>query len=387
MARTPHAPVSPALLIWARESIGLSSDEAAKKVNVTAERLKSWEAGHAAPTVAQLRGLAKAYKRPLAVFFLPEPPRDFMPLHDFRRVHGVAPEPWSPGLRLALRRAEQQQEVVTELRELVGERPPARLTVSSSTVNPETFAAEARGLLGVSLETQTGWRDRYKALTGWVTALENAGVLVLQASDVPLEEMRGFAISDPVVPVIVLNGADAPRGRIFTALHEWTHLLLNEAGVCDLHDAGEDHDDQLERFCNEVAGAILLPRGPLEREPAFQRILEMVEITDHDVNELANRYSVSQEAVVRRLVSLGAISWDAYMDKRAEYQESYARRRSEEEGFAPYHRVRVRDLGRYYTRLVLDAYHGDRINVSDVSDYLGIRLKHLPKIEREALFG
>ncbi len=353
MVRTPPAPVAPSLLTWARNSIGLSVEDAARKINVASERLTAWEAGEAAPTVAQLRGLAAAYKRPLAVFFLPEPPRDFQPLRDFRRLPETGEERWSPALRLALRRAEQQQQSSSELRALLDEEPPPRAVIHTRPDDPERYAEEARSLLQVTLDEQFRWRNKYTALGAWTAALEDTGALVLQTSGIGLDEMRGFSISDPVVPVIVLNGSDAPRGRIFTAMHEWTHLLLNEAGVCDLHDTGNRHDDDVERFCNEVAGAILMPASAFEAEPSVRLAGRAGELPDAAIAELANRYSVSQEAVVRRLVSLGATSWDFYMQKRVAYQEAYARRRAEEEGFAPYHRIRVRDLGKAYVRLVL----------------------------------
>ncbi|WP_231398453.1 ImmA/IrrE family metallo-endopeptidase [Conexibacter woesei] len=249
----------------------------------------------------------------------------------------------------------------------------------------ERFAKEARAILGVPIGEQFSWRDQYRALAGWTAALEAVGVLVLQTSGIETDEMRGFSISDPVIPVVVLNGADAPRGRIFTALHEWAHLLLNAAGVCDLHDHGDGTDDHVERFCNEVAAAILMPSDVFVVDSAVRSVLGAPEVPEHVIAHLAAEYSVSREAVVRRLLTLGAGSWDFYMHKRVEYREAYMKKRAEDDGYAPFHRVRVRDLGKAYVRLVLEAYHGDRINVSDVSDYLGVRLKHLPNIEREAL--
>jgi transcriptional regulator with XRE-family HTH domain len=86
MARTPDALIKPELLIWARQSAGFSLDAAAAKLRVSEDRLRSWEAGEARPTIAQLRTAAKTYKRPLAIFYLPEPPLDFQPLRDYRRV-------------------------------------------------------------------------------------------------------------------------------------------------------------------------------------------------------------------------------------------------------------------------------------------------------------
>jgi DNA-binding transcriptional regulator YiaG len=69
--------ITPSVLKWARESTRMTEETAAAKVSVTVNKLKEWEAGTNQPTIRQAQILAKAYKRPLALFFLPEVPRDF----------------------------------------------------------------------------------------------------------------------------------------------------------------------------------------------------------------------------------------------------------------------------------------------------------------------
>ena len=102
---------------------------------------------------------------------------------------------------------------------------------------------------------------------------------------------------------------------------------------------------------------------------------------------LAQRFAVSQEVILRRLLTLGRLSLDFYRRKRDELHEAYERERGQEEGFAPHHQVVVRDLGKQYIRVVLGAYHQEAITSSDVSDYLGTRLKHLPEIEQAVFSG
>lgn len=87
-------------------------------------------------------------------------------------------------------------------------------------------------------------------------------VLVLQVQAISVLEMRGFSISGDVLPVVVLNGGDPPRGRIFTLMHEFAHVLLSAAGVCDVlpRRAIRAPADEVEVFCNRVAAAILMPR-------------------------------------------------------------------------------------------------------------------------------
>jgi hypothetical protein len=45
--------------------------------------------GRQAISLARLRDLARVYKRPLAVFYLPERPREFDAMRDSRRVEGT----------------------------------------------------------------------------------------------------------------------------------------------------------------------------------------------------------------------------------------------------------------------------------------------------------
>jgi len=77
--------ITPKVLKWARESARMSLETAAAKVAVASDKLSEWEEGISQPTIKQAEVLAKAYRRPFALFFLPEIPRDFQPLQDFRR--------------------------------------------------------------------------------------------------------------------------------------------------------------------------------------------------------------------------------------------------------------------------------------------------------------
>ena len=68
-AALPTLPINPNVLVWARERMGLSVEEAAEKVPVKVERLMAWEANDASPTINQARKLAKIYDRPFLEFF------------------------------------------------------------------------------------------------------------------------------------------------------------------------------------------------------------------------------------------------------------------------------------------------------------------------------
>lgn len=390
---TDLAPVTPSVLKWARESIGASLDLAAQRAGVSVERVAAWEAGEAEPTVAKLRALAKLYQRPLAVFFLPQPPLDFDALRDFRKLPDQDDHTWSRALHKVYRRAVEQQDVFAELQEAEGESVVVAVPAAALDDDPEEVASTAREALGVSLQEQFSWRQPDDAFAGWLQAVESLGVLVLRTSDVPTSEMRGFSLGSGPVPVIVVNALDWPRGQVFTLLHEFAHLMLREGGLCNLLEPDTGITRRVEMFCNAVAGAIIMPAASL----LDNEVLAPIGIRDWDddvLAQLSHRYGASQEAVLRRLVTLNRASWDFYLARRGEYLQAYVEarqdelaRRRESKGGPPPHRMAIRDRGRPYVRLVLDAYYRDLISSSNLSRLLSLKLRHLGSLEREVGSG
>jgi len=200
--------------------------------------------------------------------------------------------------------------------------------------------------------------------------------MVFQASGVERSEMRGFSISEPVLPTIVTNVKDVPQARVFTMIHELTHVMLRAGGLCGLEEAQD-----VEVFCNRVAGATLVPREWLINEHLVRTHGPRPQWDEHQIRTLARRYHVSREVVVRRLFIVGYATQDFYQRKRDEYQREFESR-GEEGGFAAPDVKAVSQAGRMFVRLVLDSYHQDKITTSDVSEYLEVRLKHLPSIEK-----
>ena len=384
MASRVEALVKPELLRWVREDTGLTIEEAARKVPVKPERLESWERGEARPTVHQLRKLAQAYKRPLAVFYLSVPPKTFEPLHDFRRLPDEANGQASPELRFEVRRAHNRRQVALELYAELGISPPDFAATANRSEDPERLGFQIRDLLGITYQQQVGWEDRYDALKGWRSALESLGLLVFQATDIKVSEMRGFSISDRPLPVIVVNIKDSPRGRIFTMLHELAHILLKEGGLCDLEEGSHHsfHEQQIEVFCNRIAGTTLVPMEYLLAEGIVARKGRSPEWTNEEIKSLADRYNVSREVILRRLLAIGYTTEDFYRMKREEYKSLKIVAKG---GFAPPDRMAISTNGYRFIRLVLDSYYQEKITSSDLSDFLGVRLKHMPKIEKEVM--
>lgn len=383
---TVRAIVKPELLRWAREAAGLLQEDAAKKVQVKPERLEGWESGELRPTIKQLRKLAQIYKRPLAVFYLPAPPKRFQAMHDFRRVPGDYPGGESPQLRFEIRQAHYRRDIALQLLELL-EVSPARFEIQTDlSANAEQEAVRLREVLGIDLDEQRSWNGPYEALNTWRRALETAGVLVFQMSRVEVAEARGFSIGEHPLPVIVVNSKDSPRGRIFSILHEAAHIMLRSTGLCDLNEPASRRsvDHRIEVFCNHVAGATLVPASALLAENLVRNHDRRGRWEDEEIRTLADCFSVSRETLLRRLVLLDRADPSFYREKRLQYLAEYAQRATGLGG--PSVSVKaLSQVGKLFARLVLDGYHQEKITSGDVAEYFGVRLKHMPNIEREVL--
>ncbi|HZR30651.1 MAG TPA: XRE family transcriptional regulator [Terriglobales bacterium] len=386
MARAQANP-NVSVLVWARESAGLSLEAAAKKAGVSKERLEAWESEQEEsqkPTFAQLRTLAVAYKRPLAVFYLPEPPKRFEAMHDFRRKAGAGGIQ-TPELTLEIRRAHDRREWAIELFEEIEEAPPVINESISIQQDSESAAEIVRKLLRVTLPDQRRWTTDYEAFREWRARIEEAGILTFQATGVDSEEARGFSIGERPLPVAVANIKDAPRGRIFTLLHEVAHILLRESGVCDLHESEEDAPSRIEAFCNRVAGAALFPGDALLNTSVVRAHpkAEMV-WSDAELQQISRQFGGSREAALVRLLGLGLTTQAVYDQKSAEFKELYAQQKLKQKGgFVPPHELAITSAGPTFTSLVIESFGRERITASDVSDYLQVRLKHLPTIQRD----
>jgi Zn-dependent peptidase ImmA (M78 family)/DNA-binding XRE family transcriptional regulator len=385
MAKRAEALINHELLIWARKNAGLNIDLAAKKAGVPAERLASWERGENRPTINQLRRLAQAYKRPLAVFYLDKPPRDFQPLRDYRQLTPIPQLTESPGLLLEVRRAWARRDIAIELYRDLDEKPPQFHIAASTADDPETLALKIRHTLGITLDIQTGFGGQHQALNWWRDALENNGILVFQATAVDVSEMRGFSLSEKPLPVVVVNIKDSPLARIFSMLHELVHVSIRQGGICDLDEVGHRHpaEQQVEVFSNRVAGAVLIPEKELLADELVLAHPEgLTTWSDNEVASLARRYWVSQEVLLRRLLICGLTTQEFYHEKRTLYA---ARRKPSDKGFAPPAQMAISAAGRAFVRLVLDNYYRENITSSDVADFLNVKLKHLGEIEQKVM--
>ncbi len=391
MAKRVKATINPDVLQWARTSASYSRLAAAEKLGIDEAVLAAWEAGEDQPSISQLRRLSTIYKRPLAVLYLPERPLTFQPMHDFRRLPESGSRTYSPELAYEIRLAQQRRELALELAEDEGDEDfPAFILSTTLDASVEDVGRQIRDALSVNFDIQSKWRDTRAAFIAWRSRIEELGVLVFQTTRFESSEASGFAYWAPKLPLIAVNQKDAMGRRLFSLLHELAHLMLHQSGVSDLDDGRRQVSDQrVEVFCNKVAAAALMPKLQFLSQPTIGNAPSgRREWSDDEIGTLAKAFSVSREAVVRRLLTLERTTDEFYRLKRAQYLKEYAAtqaRKRQQETKKPIPRnmpnETVAAVGRPLLRLLLSQYHSDRLSLAEVSGFLGVKVRHLTGIE------
>jgi Zn-dependent peptidase ImmA (M78 family)/DNA-binding XRE family transcriptional regulator len=382
MTRT-EAEITPEVLAWARTSIGLKPEDAAKRLRVPKDTIERWEKGSGRPSIPQAEKLAALYKRPLAVFYMPARPKEPAPPSDFRTLPGRHETELSPVSRLAIRKAQRLQRIAAELARDLGTARTVTLPRLNSADDPEDAARRVRKELGIDIETQMGWTDKRSALNHWRAALERLGILVFQL-DFPTSEMRGFSLPSPTLPAITLSVHDYPAPRSFSMFHEFAHLAAKASALCDMgwkyHAAPPII--KTEKFCNHFAGALLVPREALLSQIAVggATAARDTDWPDERLHVLAKAFKVSREVILRRLLILD-LTTQAYYERRRKEWAAERPAKPQGKGFkrSPA-RTSFGERGARLVSMLFESYSQGNITFADLTDYLGVRGSQVEKV-------
>lgn len=379
MGRSLEIPVDAHVLKWARETSGATVEEAARRAKVPAATFTKWENQGTTLNLTQARGLAAYFRRPLAAFLLPQPPAEPPLPRDFRTLPH-AKDRFERGTRLAIRKARRLQSVARELLQSLERSISPLLHGAALSDDPVTVANRERNRLAVPIEQQEDWRNEWEAFREWRSVIERQNVLTFQFA-IAVEDVRGFSLGDQEPYVVAVSSSDSVRARIFTLFHEYGHLLLHNAGICAPTFEGKNHNQEfeVEQWCNRFAGEFLVPKAALNFLSQWTGHLEGQVLSDA-LAEAARKFKVSESVVLFRFWHAGLVSKTAFRSTLETIEARSPRTKARGGPVRPARRC-LAENGTTFSSLVLEAKNRGAITYADVSDFLGVQLKHLPEIE------
>jgi Zn-dependent peptidase ImmA (M78 family)/transcriptional regulator with XRE-family HTH domain len=403
MARTEE--INPDILVWARETAGLSLDEAAAKVGLAsdtklsaAEKLSQFEQGQRFPTRNQLAKFAATYRRPLVSFYMKDPPPRGERGEDFRLIQGAATPRDNALLDALLRDIRARQEMVRSLLEDEGDATELNFVGSTTLEDGASAVSEdiarrigfdpsARRAQGVDPDAL------FKELRGRVEAI---GVFVMLIGDlgshhsaISEDIFRGFVIADKFAPFIIINDHDAKAARSFTLLHELAHIWLGQSGVSGavVATTSESFTSRVERFCNDVAAQILLPRTALLDIPVNAPM--NAAIVGRIVEQLSRSWGVSEAMAAYSLLRWGRISNETYRELSAAFLARWrsVRQKQKEdardsEGGPSYYVVKRFKLGNALVDVVRRTLRDNLLTHTKAAKVLGVKPSSVERLVR-----
>ena len=383
-----RANTNPELLKWARETAKISHDGLAKSLGVKVEKVVEWEAGESLPTIKQAQNFAKYCRRSFALFFLPEPPKDFSPITDFRASDAL----------------ELSTASVFIIREILRKQKWIRDEIVKSGEEPREFVGRFKSKDTASqvskdiLKTLNIDPCNYESdniLLEWIRKAESQGIFVSRSSNIHSKmkldpnEFKGFAIADKYAPFVFINSADWKASQLFTLVHELCHLWMARSGISNtinepMADPGKYHPVEL--FCNEVAARTLLPTEIMHSLPpnTFS--------TQSSIFKESRKIGVSSLAFIIRARNIGLINMTQYrtLSKalkmayekellKLEEQRNKKKEKGKLTGPSPY-LLRLNRNSALFTQKVIDWFNGGRINPTTASNMLEVKSNMFSKL-------
>jgi len=387
--------VNPDILRWARETAGLSIEEACYKLSIQeaggkspVERLYSLETGENEPSRLVLHNMAKQYRRPLVVFYAEKPPQVEDRGQDFRILPDGYTKITNGMVDALIRDVQVRQRLIRTTIEDDDEVKPLPFVGSVKNTDPVNIVVQTmRSTSNVDLKKFYDQPSSENAFKHLRKKIEEIGVFVLLIGDLgshhstfDLEVFRGFALSDEIAPFIVINDKDSKTAWSFTLIHELTHIWLGQSGI-----SNANSDLEIEQFCNKVASEFLLPEDELN---SFT-FNDKTDLDDRkkSISQFAHSRNLSSSMVAYKLFLLGKIDRPTWIQLNAEYKKLWLEAREEKrkikrerEGGPSYYKIRRHRLGENLISLVHQMILGGALTTVKASKILGVSPKNVQKL-------
>lgn len=365
--------INPRILTWARQRAGLSEDILAEKAHVKLEKLISWEEGKNKPTFNQAQKLAQITHTPFGYFFLEHLPEEALPIPDLRTVGSNRIDKPSLELLDTIKHIILKQEWYKEYLIYQGHKPLPFIGIFNLNSSEYDVAESIRNVLGVQSPEISSGQDYQKQL---IEAAESAGILVMQNGVVgnnthrklSVKEFRGFAICDPIAPIVFINNVDAPTAKIFTLIHELAHIWIGASGISDL-----DNYNMEEVFCNKVAGEFLVPKK------RFYQLWKNEKDLLSNLIELSSIFHVSKLVIAKRALDLNVIDKSTYNS----FYQSELRKHANRGSGGDYYRNVSSKNGHVFSKAVLSEVLSGRLLYRDAGKLLDISPSNINKFSGE----
>lgn len=327
--------------------------------------LEVWTRGEKQPTFNQVEQVSKATGIPFGYFFLSDPPTEDLSIVEYRTVDSLELENPSRDLidtvhDMSLRQDWMRNHLISQ------NASPLNYVGKYSKSSLSTIAEEIRVLLSLSEDWFLNSKTTSESFNYIRSALSNAGTMVMMSGIVgnnthrtlSVKEFRAFTLIDNYSPLIFINSSDSINGKLFSLLHEFSHVLIGENSLFNAQYDNDRSINSKETKCNAVAAEILVP------QEYFQKIWKkkIKKFTRENlVVDLASHFNCGTIVVARRALDNNFISYQEYSEITRQAIQLYNEKKlksNNNKGGNYYATAASRLDNQFFTHLVSSVHEG-----------------------------
>ncbi|MCI9545350.1 MAG: ImmA/IrrE family metallo-endopeptidase [Lachnospiraceae bacterium] len=357
--------ISPDILTWV-----LSQAQREKLGDKLMNNISEWINGTKAPTFNQIENLSKKSNIPLGYFFLQSPPEEILDLLEYRTIDSAELTNPSRNLIDTINNMEDVQDWMRNYREDLGYEPLVFVGSLKDNTDVMTSAQIMRNHIGLSCDWYEKCTDSRTAFNYIRGLLEKCGIIVMMNGIVgnnthralDIKEFRGFAMVDKWAPLIFINAADSQGGRLFSLLHEMTHIWLGEDDLYNLHYQRDGSVRSVEIICNAIAGEVLVPNQIFFEK--WNKIAGIFSIAD-SISELATTFHCSEIVIARKALDNRMITQQTYDQISRKAADNYKETKSSRQQGGNYYRNMASRLDGCFVRALCESINMGRTSYTE----------------------
>jgi len=385
----------------ARESCGLTQEDAAREMALARATVAQIELGNRSVSGLELAKLSYLYARDIREFLAPSFNEDSL-----AAVLLHAEDEAGDGVKAALRDCIALGHQLRDLQSLLG--------ISRSTRSVASYPSVSLGSKWDAIQsgTQTALEERRRLGLGSGPLGDLPALLEAQGIRTGLVAMpagvSGLMISDPTVGLFVVVNRDHPAVRQrFSWCHEYAHLLLDRAQMGHVSRESE-RADLLEVRANVFAANFLMPEdgvrqfvGTLGKGSASRLHADVFDesgvvpidsrtaggsqdLQIYDVVKLSHHFGVSALSALYRLLNLRLITDKQFEEMKQMDSGGMSKQLADLLGLAEISEdENIRAFYRRYLILALEAYRREKISrrkLIEIANKLGVSATEVEKV-------
>ncbi|MFN3664746.1 MAG: ImmA/IrrE family metallo-endopeptidase [Sediminibacterium sp.] len=285
---------------WAIARAGYNLSDFAVKF----PKIKDWVDQKKKPTVKQLEAFSKKVHLPFGYLFLPEPPKENLPIPFFRTTNG-SQNNVSVNVYDTILLMQQRQDWLREYLKENEFQPLPFVGKFHHSQNYKEIVADIRNTIGLNNEWASSFKTWQEALDHLAQKIEDIGITIVfngivennTSRPITVDECRGFVLVDPVAPFMFINNADGKAAQLFTIIHELAHIWTGYSAGFDFRQL-LPANDPVELLCDKVSAEFLVPAE------SFTKVWN----SKPGIAPAAKYFKVSEIVIARRALDLGYLT-------------------------------------------------------------------------------